>query len=274
MYKEILRAIGDRPAPYAPMAFPFWDDDYISEHFLAAHLNPDAEGATRSHAFVRKSAAWIATLGAGAFLDLGCGPGIYAELFAQHGFSVTGVDMSARSIAHARASAAQKGLDITYIRQNYLRLDDDSRFDMAALIYCDYGVLAPQDRQAMLRNVWRALKPGGRFVMDVWTRENYHGFPQDAWSVEDAPQGGFWSPQPHAVLERRMQYGEDVYLEMYHVMTEDSLRTYYVWNKAYTPETLRAELVAAGFSSMSFYGDIAGAPLTPESKTLCVVAVK
>ena len=54
-------------------------------------------------------------------LDLGCGPGIYAELFYQYGYQVTGIDLSKRSISYAQASAKQKGFDIIYLRSDYTK---------------------------------------------------------------------------------------------------------------------------------------------------------
>ena len=65
---------------------------------LEAHLNPEIDLATRKLDFVRQSAEWIAQTADPAvrprLLDIGCGPGIYAELFCQNGFDVTGLDFS------------------------------------------------------------------------------------------------------------------------------------------------------------------------------------
>lgn len=273
MYQAILDAIGERPAPYAPMAFPFWDDPYISKHFLAAHLDPEKEGATRRHDFVRRSAEWIAGLGSGALLDLGCGPGIYAELFAQRGFSVMGVDMSARSIAYAKDSAAQKGLDIAYVCRNYLDISYENRFDVAVLIYCDLGVLPPADRHRALSNAYRALKPGGLFITDAWTAAHYRDF-REGWQVEQSQGEGFWSPEPCAMLKHDLSYAGGLYLELYHIITAAQVRSYYLWNQAFDPAGLAAELTLAGFDEIGFFGDVAGTALSAESETLCAVARK
>ena len=78
---------------------------------LASHLNPDEQGATCKHDFAFKSAEWIATVAPPAeykkLLDLGCGPGIYAERFVKEGFAVIGIDFSTRSIAYAKKQTAQ-----------------------------------------------------------------------------------------------------------------------------------------------------------------------
>lgn len=273
MYELLLSAIGDTPAPYAPMAFPFWDDAYISAQMLEAHLNPATETATRPHAFVARSADWIASLGGGMLLDLGCGPGIYAEAFAERGFTVTGVDLSVRSIAYAKASAARKGLAITYMRKNYLDLGFDGDFDVAVLIYCDYGVLSPENRRKVLQHVHRALRPGGLLILDAWTPKSLEGF-KEGQHIEYVENGGFWTAETHAIISCNARYPDGVYLEQRHIITALALRTYNIWNKVYTQPELVGELAGAGFAQVDVYGDVAGAPVAGDSPTLCVVARK
>ena len=37
----------------------FWNDEYISEQMLKAHLDPEFDGASRKLDFIEKSVAWI-----------------------------------------------------------------------------------------------------------------------------------------------------------------------------------------------------------------------
>lgn len=273
MFDEMLAAFADKPVSYARMAHPFWDDDHISKNMLAAHLNPELDAASRTHAFIARSAEWIATLSGGALLDLGCGPGIYAEQFALCGLAVTGVDMSRRSIAHAKASAAEKGLNIRYVCKSYLEIECRDAFDAAVLIYCDYGVLPPEDRALVLRRAYEALRPGGIFLVDAWTSAQYADF-AEGWTVQESPDGGFWSPDAYIEFKRQAAYPDGVFLENYHILTKDALRTYHLWNRAYTGDALTEELVAAGFSRPDFFGDVAGKPVAAGDRTLCAVARK
>ena len=68
--------------------------------------------------------------------DIGCGPGIYAERFCKQGCQVTGIDFSERSVNYAGSSVLKKGLDITYLYQNYLDMDLHKVFDFATMIWC------------------------------------------------------------------------------------------------------------------------------------------
>ncbi|MBN2657172.1 MAG: class I SAM-dependent methyltransferase [Spirochaetales bacterium] len=65
--------------------------------------------------------------------------------------NVTGEDLSANSLEHARKSAHKKGLEINYLHSNYLDLDlEENSFDLIIMIYCDFGVLIPEDYRKLL----------------------------------------------------------------------------------------------------------------------------
>ncbi|MFH5800991.1 SAM-dependent methyltransferase [Haladaptatus sp. CMAA 1911] len=146
----------------------FWDDPYISEQLLEAHLDRDRDAASRPHDRIDAEVEWLISalsLEAGdAILDLGCRPGLYCERLYDHGMNVTGVDVSQTALDHARTRAENTGRDITYRRKDYRTLDDDAAFD-AVLVNFDFGTFADGDRNEILRGVHDALIPDGRFAI-------------------------------------------------------------------------------------------------------------
>ncbi|MGE0118797.1 MAG: trans-aconitate 2-methyltransferase [Dongiaceae bacterium] len=91
-------------------------------------------------------------------LDLGCGDGALTKRLADLGADVVGVDSSATQVAAARAL----GLDVRVMSGEALTFDGafDAVFSNAAL----HWMLRPVD---VIAGVWRALKPGGRFVGEM-----------------------------------------------------------------------------------------------------------
>jgi 2-polyprenyl-3-methyl-5-hydroxy-6-metoxy-1,4-benzoquinol methylase len=126
MLKELIKYTG-RPALFTRGNCNFWNDEHTSKLLLEAHLDPDWDAASRRPATIEQTVAWVTAEflpeAGGEILDLGCGPGLYSQRFARMGHHVTGMDFSKRSIAYARERAAEEGLAIKYIYQNYVELD-------------------------------------------------------------------------------------------------------------------------------------------------------
>lgn len=275
-YSKLLTFLEKLPEPYSPSTAPFWNDEHISKYMLAAHLDEKGDAASRNHTFIRASVDWLCSLKPGGghdVLDLGCGPGLYAQMLAQRGYRITGVDVSERSIAYAREQAKVSGYDITYCCQDYLEIEYESEFDMIILIYCDFGVLSPESRAELLKRCKRALRPGGVLVMDVFSA--VHGAKFHTGDRVSMENSGFWAGVPHGVIQRNRFYAESGNtLEQYLVVTEHECQCYNIWNQCYTQESLAAELEKAGFETPLFFGDASGKTVDEDDTVICVVAWK
>ncbi len=272
-----LLKYAQKPKIYEPSTAKFWNDPHISKGMLEAHLNPEWDSATRKHEFVTQSANWIATIMPPSMypklLDLGCGPGIYAQMFHNLGYDVTGVDFSERSIEYAMGSASDKSLPITYDCRNYLTLEYHEAFDVVTLIYCDFGVLSDSERKTLLKNIYQALKPNGQLLFDVFTPKEYENKPET--SSYAYHESGFWNENPHVCLSARYRYDDqNTFLSKYIIATEDAIECYHVWEHTFTQDELKRDLLEAGFTSVAFYGDVAGAAYQMDGTIICAVAKK
>lgn len=88
-------------------------------------------------------------------LDLGCGDGALTVELVAAGATVVGVDASPEMIASAR----EKGLDAHV--GDAACLDFDGGFDA---VFSNAALHWVRDADGVIAGVWRALKPGGRFV--------------------------------------------------------------------------------------------------------------
>ena len=88
-------------------------------------------------------------------LDLGCGDGALTSELSNRGCHVVGIDSSPAMIAASR----NRGLDARVIDGQFLRFNNefDAVFSNAALHWMS-------DPKSVIDGVWRALRPGGRFV--------------------------------------------------------------------------------------------------------------
>lgn len=270
-----LITLQEKPAPFTRGEPLFWNDPHISSQMLAVHINPDTDAASRKAATIDRSVQWlIETLGlktGASLLDLGCGPGLYSSRFARAGLRVTGVDYSRRSIEYATGHAKENCLEIVYRYENYLGLKDENLYDAAFLIYGDFCPLNPEQRKTLLQNIHRALKPNGKFVLDVTTRECRRKYGnQNHWY---ATESGFWKPGPHLVLEEGFDYPEgSLWLDQFTVIEADGKTTIYRnWFQDYTPGTITAELSQGDFCVEGLYSDLLGTPYTPDTEWIGLV---
>lgn len=276
MFNE-LKKYTTKPKLYAPSTNQFWDDEHISKGMLEAHLNPNWDAATRKPEFLDKSVYWISKIAPPTqyklLLDLGCGPGLYAERFHSAGYSVTGVDFSKRSVAYAKEQSLQNKSNIVYHYQNYLTIDYKEQFDVITLIYCDYAALSITNRLILLRKVYQALKPNGKFIFDVFTplmRKDENR----SWQYYE--KGGFFSEKPHFCLESIYQYVDEEHTELRQsiVITKETVDCYNIWDHYFTKDALLSEIQSEDFSTFEFYGDIAGKDFADSGETICGVITK
>jgi SAM-dependent methyltransferase len=275
MFKEIERFL-QKPELYTPSTGAFWDDPHISEGMLSAHLEPENHASSRKHDFIDKSVEWIAKVAPPDkyknLLDLGCGPGLYTQRFYKTGYDVTGIDFSERSIRYAKVEASLNKQNIEYHYKNYMTISFNNRYDIITLIYCDYAALPSSDKTLLLYNVYKALKPGGKFILDVFTHKMR--LPEShSWYYTQS--GGFFSDKPHLCLNSVYQYIEDrAELRQSIVITDDDVQCYNVWDCFYSKEELVSEIMPVGFSSYDVYGNIAGKKYSDNSDTICGVFTK
>ena len=264
-----------KPEPFTPGEPLFWNDPHISRQMLKVHLDPNTDAASRKPETIDRSVNWmIETLGiktGASLLDLGCGPGLYASRFARAGFHITGVDYSFNSIEYAGQFAKENNLNITYRYQNYLELDDENLYDAVFLIYGDFCPLSPEQRSTLLKNIHRALKPNGYFVLDVTTRACRRRYGnKNGWYASET---GFWKPGPHLVLEEGFDYPEQsIWLDQYTTIeTDGKVSVYRNWFQDYTPDTITEELQQSGFEVKDLWNDLMGTPLTSDTEWIGVV---
>lgn len=264
-----------RPALYEPGEPKFWDDPHISKSMLKAHLDPNHDAASRRPEAIDaivKNLLDIGVVEPGMkVLDLGCGPGLYAERFARAGAHVTGVDISSRSIDYARKSAEEAGLEIDYRCMDFLDIDFAGEFDVVMQIYGELSVFSDDVRDALLGRIHRALKKDGAFVFDVTTRtlRAKHGL-KNRWHLSE---GGFWRPGRHLILEQGFDYPEEhVYVDQYIIVDEEGPKVYRNWYHDYSLETLEPVLQAQGFEVLHVWDDLTGSPYSAAGDWLAVVA--
>jgi len=272
-----LKTMMKKPALYEKGTAELWTNEHISKGMLEAHLNPNLDAATRNHETVQKTVDWINSIAPAEqyrdLLDLGCGPGIYAEKFHDLGYHVSGVDFSECSINYARNSAKNKNLPIRYYHQDYLTLDFIEQCDLVTLIYYDFGVLSTDDRAELLKKIFTALRPGGLLIVDVLTP--HHFIDQSEFKKWEYADTGFFCDEPHFCFHSFYRYdGKSTILDQYIIATEHNVWHINNFQHTFTKDEIMLELGTAGFNIKSIYGNMTGTNYCDKGKEMCVIAQK
>ena len=172
----------------------------------------DPQAYERNGAFVHGLAGgvleWLNAQMGEFILDLGCGDGQLTQRIAATGAQVLGVDASAEMIAAAR----ERGIEVEQANCESLPFHD-ARFDA---VFSNAALHWVRDQDAMLAQVHRVLKPGGRFVAEMGGHGNIaairvalmavlerHGF-------GDREDGVNYYPTAESYTARLKQHGFEV----------------------------------------------------------------
>jgi SAM-dependent methyltransferase len=270
---DLLSDVSRRPEPFSRYTVKdLWTRPHLAQQMLAVHLSQETDLASRTYESIDRAVQWIDTqlgLSGKSLCDLGCGPGLYAQRFESKGAIVTGVDFSEVSIDYANTQGPGT---IVYVNADYLVDDLPTGFDVVTLIYTDLCALSPEQRQLLLGRMRGMLNPRGRIVLDVAGPGSFNQ-KQEATIVEERLMDGFWAPGPYVGIQRTFIYAEQhVSLDRYVIVEPGEIWQIFNWFQYFSPETIEAELQAAGFAVDQMVGDLTGATLKPTADFLGIVA--
>lgn len=144
-----------------------WHDDYFEDDYLLLEEPTDVE--TLGHiAFLRS----VLPGRAGArVLDLASGSGRLSLAMARLGYAVTAVDVKESMLRHGREAATRAGLTVEFLRQDMRGLDYEAEFDFVLSFLHSFGYFRDEENLEVLSAIGRALKPGGRMLLDLANRD-------------------------------------------------------------------------------------------------------
>lgn len=98
-------------------------------------------------------------------IDVGCGTGEHAILFASRGYRVLGVDSAPLAIEKARAKASQRGSKAEFLVADALHLSGLRRQFDVAIDSGLFHVFSDSDRATYVESLRAVLRPRGQYYM-------------------------------------------------------------------------------------------------------------
>lgn len=159
-------------------------------------------------------------------LDLGCGAGTHAIELACRGYHITGYDLSLPLLMKAADEAQRQNIQVNFIRGDFRDLSFEEQYDAVYCIATTFGYFDDDANRKMIHAISRALRIGGRLLIDVINRD---------YIIRDLPSRIWWEGVGCVVLEevdfnyftsRLISKRSVVFEDGRHLDQEISVRTY------------------------------------------------
>ena len=251
-----------------------WYETFFDEHYLKKY----AEGLTLERAqkevdFIKGAlnlpqVAPNAT-GGRRILDLCCGHGRHTIELAAAGYSMVGQDLSATFLDLAKDTAAARNLQIQFVHADMREIPFEGEFNAIINMFTAFGYFDDDtEDQKVLNAVARALKPGGKFLIDlINTPRIVRDFLAQSW--EELPDGT-------VVLTQRdynLLTGNNEELRAY-IAPDGSKREVRLTCRMYFYPEFAKMLNRAGLTPIQVFGDYDSSEYTWDSSRMIVLAEK
>ncbi len=245
-------------APEWPVAF--FDDDYL--RIYRAMLTPEVTAGE-----VDFLESVLALPPGGEALDLACGHGRHAIGLARRGHRMTGVDFNPRYLETAEADARAAGAAVRWVAADMRALPFDRAFDGAYSYFTSFGYFSDAENERVLAAVARALRPGGRFLLDVANRDWILTHPQQrVWN--QLPDGSLLMEETSLDLRHSQFRSRQIHIAP---KTGAQITKEFTW-RAYTCAELEALFARHGLAVREAWGGPDRAEYSAESRRLVLLA--
>jgi SAM-dependent methyltransferase len=166
-----------------------WYEEVFDEDFLRTLPFMTPEQTAREVTFIRDA---LSPPAGGEVLDVGCGYGRHALELAHQGLRLTGLDLSLPMLIRAADHAQKRGLSVNFVHADMREMTYSGQFDAAYCMLSSFGYFDEETNLRVATAICRALKPGGRFLLDIINRD---------YIVGDLPSRVWWEGDGCVVLE-------------------------------------------------------------------------
>jgi SAM-dependent methyltransferase len=245
-------------APDWPVAF--FDQDYLA--IYGPMLTP--ERTAQEAEFIART---LEAKPGAALLDLGCGFGRHTLELARRGYRLTGLDFNPAYLELATKEAKRQGIEGTrFVQGDFRTLGFDGEFDAVYSYFTSFGYFDDAQNAAVLKGVARALKPKGRFLIDLASRDWLLTHPQQrTWNQRE--DGSLLMEEASLDLKTSVITSRQVLIR-----TEGAQVHKQFFLRAYTCAEMTWLLAQVGLTVDGVWGGSDGSEFTTESRRLIVRA--
>ena len=142
---------------------------FNSEYYLKVYSHRNQTEAERLVELIAKF--WNLKANS-SVLDMACGAGRHALIFAKFGYKVTAVDLSQQLISEAKKNAEQESIEIEFVISDILDFEISKKFDLAVNLFTSIGYFEKDNENfAVIKKANDLLNHSGYFVLDYFNKD-------------------------------------------------------------------------------------------------------
>lgn len=202
----------------------------------------------------------------GAVLDLGAGPGRHALPLARSGYRVTALDTSRWLLDRLAEKADAESLSMEILQDDMRSFKRPGHFDMVLVMWTSFGYFTDsKDHARVLTCARESLRPGGRLVLDLVSREHL------AHTLEPVHLTEF--EDESLLVERPLLVDEMTRLdnEWLLVTGDDQVHRASFSHHVWSTSEIRRLLADCGLQCLGLYGSVEGDLLELDSERMVVI---
>jgi len=241
---------------------PHWTETFFTNHFK--EFGFDSKTPEQSEVEAGFIAEVLQIDQGDAVLDICCGVGRHALELARMGYDVVGIDLCESYIDQARKIAEREDITCVFQMGDMREIPFQSRFDAAYNFFTSWGYYSDEENLEVLKQAAKALKTGGRFLLEVmnrdWILREFN--PLDVHVIKDKKLIQYRTFLP----ETNILQAEYIYLDGRKIAKHDSIDL-----RIYSLHEIHAMFREAGLNPVKNWGDQYGEPFDFENSSMCIV---
>jgi ubiquinone/menaquinone biosynthesis C-methylase UbiE len=201
------------------------------------------------------------------FLDCPCGIGRISIPLAKRGIRVTGVDITKSYLDELSVKATKTKAGIDLVQSDMRRITFDSKFDAAGNIWTSFGYFDKEsDNYLVIKRMFRALKPGGKFMLHLINRD---------WIIGNyTPSDWFEAGGARIFEQRQMDLSRSVNQSVWHCIKDGKETVVKLGLRMYSYHEILQMMRRAGFVDLEGYGSTKDEPVSLNRMMMFVIGTR
>jgi len=239
-----------------------WYEEWFRKEYLLIYPHRNEAEAVTQVEFIRKH---ISLPENAKVLDLCCGCGRHSIEIKKLGYDVIGTDLSEELLDIASSTASKNELDIKFFRCDMREMLYENYFDLVVQFFTSFGYFEDDyENQRVLIAISKALKPGGKFLIDYMNP--YYVIKNLVKRDEKDIANGAHLIQERWVDESKKRVNKTITL-----VKEGKESVYSESVRMYSLQEMEDMLSASGLSLTEVYGDFSGTGYSKDSPRMILL---